>query len=487
MGHQCLYDAITQKALQDYLMEVLGRLHPLLVHLPIGIIILAILFKLLYYRSKDEKFRNVLPTILLIGLGLSGLSVVTGFLHARGGEYDEDLLYNHRLYALLFTIAQGLLYLNMTRKKYIGLEIPVWFLMGFALFLTGDYGGNITHGYNLFTIGKSTYTRKSIENIHEASVYSDIIAPIFSSKCYSCHSSKKQKGNLRLDSEEGILKGGKHGAVLSNDTIAESKLIHRILLDEEEENHMPPQGKSPLSVREIKTLQWWIKNGADFDKKVKDYTDNKMIVEFYGKKNTPRPNELVPDIQVPAPDEASIGALQKSGIAAGRIAQNSNFVSINLNGKNLTNDQVVNLSKLSKNIIWLNANQSPLTADLLNVISTCDHLTSLDLSHTNLNDTLIGQLGTFRNLKNLNLASTLISTAGLNKLIGLKSLLNLYLFETHMNSLDFITISKLFQGARIDTGSYYVPILFGDTTKMTREEWDKEAKAEAGEGITKPR
>src|SRR5215467_1264254 len=40
------------------------------------------------------------------------------------------------------------------------------------------------------------------------------VRPLLVESCYSCHSNSKQKGGLRLDSLEAILKGGDSGAAL---------------------------------------------------------------------------------------------------------------------------------------------------------------------------------------------------------------------------------------------------------------------------------
>src|SRR5688572_6968152 len=40
------------------------------------------------------------------------------------------------------------------------------------------------------------------------------VRPLLVEQCYSGHGEKKQKGGLRLDSAEGVRKGGKNGAVV---------------------------------------------------------------------------------------------------------------------------------------------------------------------------------------------------------------------------------------------------------------------------------
>src|SRR6188768_205235 len=49
-----------------------------------------------------------------------------------------------------------------------------------------------------------------------AQFFTTKIRPLLSRHCYSCHSQKaiKVKGGLRLDSRQGILKGGESGAVI---------------------------------------------------------------------------------------------------------------------------------------------------------------------------------------------------------------------------------------------------------------------------------
>ena len=71
-----------------------------------------------------------------------------------------------------------------------------------------------------------------------------------------------------MDTKEYILKGGKNGSIVSSDTTKESELITRIHLPMESDDHMPPEGKLQLTEKELKIISWWIKNGADFDKKV---------------------------------------------------------------------------------------------------------------------------------------------------------------------------------------------------------------------------
>jgi len=83
------------------------------------------------------------------------------------------------------------------------------------------------------------------------------VRPLLAENCYSCHGDKKQKGGLRLDSLESILKGGDSGAAVVPGKPAESLLVEAINYQELE---MPPTGK--LSPEKVAVLTRWISLGA---------------------------------------------------------------------------------------------------------------------------------------------------------------------------------------------------------------------------------
>ena len=76
--------------------------------------------------------------------------------------------------------------------------------------------------------------------------------------CYACHTSAR-KGDLRLDSREGLVRGGSSGPAIRPGNSAGSLLI-RVVSHTHEQLQMPPQGK--LSDRMIEDLRSWIDAGA---------------------------------------------------------------------------------------------------------------------------------------------------------------------------------------------------------------------------------
>jgi hypothetical protein len=87
------------------------------------------------------------------------------------------------------------------------------------------------------------------------------IRPLLVEHCYKCHSdeAKKPKGGLRLDTRDGVMKGGDSGPALVAGKPAESLLLTAVRYTNPDLK-MPPKGKLPESA--IADLEKWIATGA---------------------------------------------------------------------------------------------------------------------------------------------------------------------------------------------------------------------------------
>ena len=88
------------------------------------------------------------------------------------------------------------------------------------------------------------------------------VRPIFAEHCYQCHSAQAQKvkGELRLDTPEGLLKGGKSGTEIVPGEPEASRMIQAVRYMDPDLK-MPPKGKK-LSSEQIGSLEAWVKMGA---------------------------------------------------------------------------------------------------------------------------------------------------------------------------------------------------------------------------------
>ncbi|HVS66559.1 MAG TPA: c-type cytochrome domain-containing protein [Thermoanaerobaculia bacterium] len=87
--------------------------------------------------------------------------------------------------------------------------------------------------------------------------------PILRAKCVTCHGPEDQFNNLRLDSKERILRGGKNGRILVPGDPATSPMYVRVSLPADDLDIMPAEG-DPLTPAQVDTLRRWIAEGADF-------------------------------------------------------------------------------------------------------------------------------------------------------------------------------------------------------------------------------
>lgn len=96
--------------------------------------------------------------------------------------------------------------------------------------------------------------------------YAKDIKPIFDASCVKCHGGEKPKGKLRLDSIEGVLKGGEDGKILKPGKSADSPMVKRVAKVGNPDDFMPPPKNKanigPLSAEQIGLIRAWIDQGA---------------------------------------------------------------------------------------------------------------------------------------------------------------------------------------------------------------------------------
>lgn len=85
------------------------------------------------------------------------------------------------------------------------------------------------------------------------------VRPLLADECFECHDARKEKGGLRLDHVDFILKGGDTGPALVKGQPQES-LIIKVTKRLDPDFAMPP--KKELSSEQIRILEKWIADGA---------------------------------------------------------------------------------------------------------------------------------------------------------------------------------------------------------------------------------
>jgi hypothetical protein len=96
----------------------------------------------------------------------------------------------------------------------------------------------------------------------DAKFFREEIEPVLKDSCHRCHGEKKQESNLRLDSREALLKGGKNGPTIVPGKPNESLLLK--VLEYSGDIQMPPDEKLDDEIQEA--FKKWIEKKAPWPK-----------------------------------------------------------------------------------------------------------------------------------------------------------------------------------------------------------------------------
>jgi len=458
-------------------LEFFGHLHPLLVHLPIGILLAGIL---LYWISGKEKYkpvRSAVPVILFWGVIAAAVTCMTGWLLSLSDDYDKSLLGWHQWMGISVAFFSLLLYVKIRNPQApYNLKILAGgvFLL---IFITGHLGGSLTHGSdyltkplsNIFERDSTTPAAiKPLTNVQEAAVYHDVVKPIFQTRCYSCHGARKQKGKLRMDDSVLLMKGGKDGKVIESGNWEGSELIKRLLLPVDNEDHMPPKEKPQPTESQIELIRWWISQGANFDKKVKDVSQSekiKPLLSALQKEVIIKKMPLdLPTGNVEGADKSVMEKMKQRGIVVLPVAQNSNWLMVNLVTDKFVDRELTQwLLALRKQLVWLKLDDTNLSDTSMGAIGQLVSLRKLSMQNTRITDHGLSPIRSLGNLQYLNLVGTGVTAKGILSLKDLQSLQSLYLYQTDVKKSEWPELQKAFPKTRIDSGGYQVPELPTDT------------------------
>jgi hypothetical protein len=92
------------------------------------------------------------------------------------------------------------------------------------------------------------------------------IQPILQASCVQCHANNSAKGQLDMDTREGLLKGGESGPAIEIGKSGDSTLINLVAGIDIEADMIMPQKGNRLTKDEIALLRAWIDQGAEWPK-----------------------------------------------------------------------------------------------------------------------------------------------------------------------------------------------------------------------------
>ncbi|MGC4017289.1 MAG: hypothetical protein QM755_22655 [Luteolibacter sp.] len=476
------------------LVRFIGRFHPLVLHLPIGMVTLAILLEVTRFFSKEkDKSRGGAGSLVLgFAAASSVVAVILGFLLYQGGGWDDSkLAETHMWRGIFFAAAMIVTFLAKMWSDAAG-GAGAWLskagLLGSSVVmgLASHDGGSLTHGENYLTeeapapirkvLGLPAKEKKGGEGLSpdQLVVYTDLVAPILEKRCTTCHNADKSKGKLRLDTYELIVKGGKNGSSIEPGNFEKSHLTARILLPKDDEEHMPPEEKPQVEEHELAVLKWWIASGADPKKTVAELNppaDVKVALAKLGggssKSTTVAKSEGGTPEKGAAPSASKATAADpalKSQVAGfakdfpGALTFESQqsplltFTAVSLR-EHLDDAAFQKLAPVVKHLVTADLSATKVTDKSVALLSGAENLRMVRLSETGVTDASIDALVKLPKLESVNLYGTAVTDGGVQKLAGLPNLKHLYLWQTKVTPQAVDELKKKLPNCEIVTGA----------------------------------
>ncbi len=431
----------------DSILTLIGRFHPIIIHLPIGFIIIGLLIEL--SRKKFKESKNILIFIFSWGTISCILSIISGFLqYLQEGLLWEsiDRHFYFGILTLLFTFG---FYQYLKGKNFFSSLPRRLYTVGLVLTvtITGHLGGQITHGdqyltepFQIMMDGElsNEETLLSSSNASEGPIFNSLIQPIFNSKCISCHNSEKSKGGLALHNFESLQRGGKNGMIINYENPELSEIFVRIHLPKNEKKHMPPKSKKQLTKAEISILSHWINAGAPENILIKDMKiSNELLSNFIKKEE-----RFFPEIDISSPNNKSISFLRGKGVHIAPISKSSNLLYLSsYNYHDFMEEDIFELKKLSNNIVDIDLSNSSFNDEVFEMLSAFTNLTRLKLNYTSVTGKGLDQLSSLKNLKIIHLVNTDINSSSIKIINSFPYIEKAYLFQNNRNLSKEINLS----------------------------------------------
>ncbi len=491
----------------DNLLRFTGRLHPALVHFPIGLIVTGAILELLHLARRKPGPSPAGITCVVIGAITAAAAAFGGWMNAdfeaHGAEVASTIFWHRWLgiiaaatcaIAAILAIPSKVLKPTIVHRIYSVLLVVTAGLVS----ITGYLGGNIVYGPDhLFEVFRSEEkpapapnppaekpSDKPVDKPSDGTKatppdtkppetkpqqgtavqvsFTRDVKPIFEDRCINCHGPSRSRGRLRLDSTDRFVRTDGTGIVKIGDA-DNSELVKRVELPDGERGHMPQRGGS-LSQKEIETIRAWINTGAQAG------TDDAPATPPADTPKPPKPEEtkkpdetktIQPDptptgTNTPSPALlAAAKTLRDLGARIEPVAADSPDLDANLSlgGSRITDDSLASLTPLFPNLKSLSLARTAITDKGLASLADAAALESLHLEGTAITDAGLASLTKLPRLSYLNLHSTKITDAGLRTLASLKPLRKLYVWGTGVTEQGVAELKKANAELTVETGT----------------------------------
>ena len=433
-------------------VQVIGRMHPMLLHFPIVLLLLYFLTLWLPLKESDTWVDGV---GLLAALS-AVITAITGFLLSFQEEQKGSTFFWHKWGGISIAILAFLLYhLHPYLKRRKLLARPITVFISIVVIMTGHWGAGLTHGEDYLMEPISATSEREAVPLEQAVAFQHIIQPILTTKCMGCHGKSSTKGGLAMHDTTLLLEGGKTGPLFIAGQPENSLLIKRILLPVDDKKHMVPKTKPQLTEAEIHLLAAWIKSGAPLQQKIIDLPAKdsfRILAASLLSPSSPQ-GEGEMTYNFASADESEIKALNNNYRLVTPLGENSPALSVQFYGKNgYSTKALEELLQVKEQIAELSLAKLPVKDDDLKIIGQLHNLKKLNLNYTDVTDKGLVELTALKQLQKLSLAGTAISPGIAAQLLKLPELTTMYIWDTKLNNTEVAALQKRYPNIKLETG-----------------------------------
>lgn len=454
------------------LVHFIGRFHPVVLHLPIGILVLVALMEVFnLLPGSNRRWDTRMP--LFFAALTAVQAVVFGFLlFLADGSSEGELMNDHLWGGIIFgCLVVGCFVAKMWAsagfKPLRYLVAPLVFVSCAVMGYAAHQGAGLVHGpqylvqhmpesfpewsYKLLGDGSPRPDKAPTQKLlpSELPVFAHVVTPILAEKCNYCHGEDKANGKLRMDSIPALLAGGAEGPVtlIPGDASA-SLMIQRIHLplDDEDDEHMPPPEKDQLEDFEIAILEYWINSGAKEHESLVEMNAPLEIIEASNQLLSEEEREALEAAQRAEAErlaserkqrraelnEAMVSINEQYPGALTYVSQDSDkltFTAVSMREK-FGDEDLKSLAPVADAIVSLDISSASITDASLPIIESMNQLTRLKMPNTQITDAAIDSIVTLNKLTYVNLYGTEVTDDAVMKLADLPELMNVYLWQT---------------------------------------------------------
>jgi uncharacterized membrane protein len=412
--------------------QLLGRFHPLVVHLPIGLLVLVPALEIA--GAWRPALREAVGFVLSLAFITSLCSLTLGYLLAYGSGEAGSTVTRHMWGGIALAIGVALCMLG--RPSWSSRTLPFVYPLLLTCTLltlvwTAHEGGSITHGGNYLTqylpasfksltLGNTT----RLQAFNPTSFYTKHIHPIFDANCVSCHGESKISGGLRLDSYDRLMRGGKDGTVIVPGDPDESILLRRVTLPASHKQFMPAEGKPPLRPEEISWIRAWIQQGAS-------PTDATVAGVSIRELQSDAPIIPVGDYSGLEPEIQQMEKSQGAKLMHVSGKPSDGLVLYTVDAASSFGDaELKKFQKFAPYIVEAELGRTAVTDASFDTLAKFTHLRALHLEGTRVTGDGLAKLAPLSQLTYLNLSSTQVTQTAVALLATMENLHHLYLYDT---------------------------------------------------------